>query len=168
MRFTETECNEIIKYAKQAGLQHITNLASDLSSKYTDYNFITISKNQDILWAFERILEFIKVEHPTATIEGLQSINIHQFHKGGKFVKHVDKVREPHFYYIVGTTLSDKFEGGDLLAYNPDENLSKEKGKLYKMYADRPHEVTEITKGERWSLVMFLSREQLGYKKRLI
>ena len=168
MRFTEAECNEIIRLAVANKMQHITNYASDLSTEYTDYNYGGIVNNSESKWLFEKLVDFIRLEHPGVDIEKIPACNIHQFFTGGKFTRHVDVKREPHMLYIVGTTLSKDFTGGKLLAYDPDEELAPVQGQLYGMYSNRPHEVTKVESGERWSLVLFLTREQLGIKKSLL
>ena len=168
MKFTESECNNIIQLAIDNRMQHITNFASDLSIQYTDYNYGGIINKSSTKWIFDKLINFIRLKYPNVNEKKIISCNVHQFSKGSKFTKHIDKVREPHLQYIVGATLSRDFTGGKLLAYEPYEELSSIQGQLYGMNSNRLHEVTKVESGERWSLVVFLSSEQLGIKKYLL
>lgn len=167
MMFSDKECKLIIEYAQRGSMRHITKFASDLTKSETDYNYGGVTKTLETEWVFKRLLDFIKLEHPTATLDKLDVFNVHEFKVGSKFVKHIDVKREKDFYYIVGTTLSSDFTGGRLLAYEPEEELAAQQGKLYGMYATRLHEVTEVLTGVRWSLVMFLTRDKLNIPKRI-
>jgi predicted 2-oxoglutarate/Fe(II)-dependent dioxygenase YbiX len=68
---------------------------------------------------------------------------------------------------IVGAKLNNDFEGGKLLTYNPDGELATESGVLYKMDSEVLHEVTEITKGTRYSFVYFINYKDLGVESKL-
>lgn len=81
----------------------------------------------------------------------------------------IDVERENDYYKIVGCVLNSDFTGGELVAYDPyDSNLTNEVGVLYTMDATRPHEVKPILSGYRYSLVLFLTRAQLGLINTLI
>lgn len=168
MKFTTKECNSIIDYAKGNVLKHITNYADELKYLSVDYNYSGFILEKETKWVFERLVNYLTPIFPNVQSHLITTINVHQFPKGGRFVKHIDIEREEDFYYIIGATISENFTGGKLLAYEPDEELASSVGELYGMWATRPHEVTEILSGNRWSMVCFLNRNQLGINKSII
>ena len=166
--FTKEECELIIEYSKEYQSKHISNYAKDLVGTALDYNYSGVFYSEKTSWVFERVIDFVKPLFPDVKANLITTINVHEFPEGGVFPKHIDVEREKHFYYIIGATISEDFTGGKLLAYEPEEELAPNIGKLYGMYATRPHEVTKVLSGTRWSMVCFLNRDQLGIKKSLI
>jgi predicted 2-oxoglutarate/Fe(II)-dependent dioxygenase YbiX len=53
------------------------------------------------------------------------------------------------------------------LTYNPNGELATEVGKIYKMNSEVLHEVTEVTKGTRYSFVYFITYKELGLEMSL-
>lgn len=168
MVLDKNQCSKVIKYAKSFGIKHITSFADDLSTESTDYNYGGVVNSAETEWLFKIIEDFVKPLFPNVDRNKIRTVNVHEFFTGAKFVRHIDVVREPEYYYIVGATLSDSFSGGKLMAFEPDEELAPTMGKFYGMYSSRPHEVTKVESGTRWSMVCFLTRDQLGIKKNLM
>ena len=69
---------------------------------------------------------------------------------------------------VVGATLNNEYEGGRLLTYSPDSELATRKGELYNMNSSVLHEVTEITKGTRYSFVKFVEDSELNNSKKVL
>ena len=64
--------------------------------------------------------------------------------------------------YAVGVLLNENFEGGDFKLYNTEEyTLNKKTGNTYLFEAKIDHEITEVTSGERYSLLWFLQKDNL-------
>ena len=68
----------------------------------------------------------------------------------------------------MGVCLNNDYDGGELVLYNPEEQLPKEIGNIYTFPSQRLHEVKKIIKGERWSIIGFLHFENIELNKTLI
>ncbi len=62
--------------------------------------------------------------------------------------------------------MNDNYNGGDFVLYNPELILPKKQGEIYTFPSVRFHEVKEILKGERWSIIGFLHIDNLDYPKK--
>tara|TARA_B110000285_G_scaffold74807_1_gene86134 strand:- start:1383 stop:1898 length:516 start_codon:yes stop_codon:yes gene_type:complete len=167
--FDKNECTSIIEYADTFGKKHITQFSNDLSPEILDYNYTFIERNTQTQWMFNKFSNYLLPQFPNNKIKNHDVINLHEFPTGGKFNKHIDVHREADYYIIIGCVLNSNYTGGKLTAYNPDkDDLCEEQGHFYEMYSIRPHEVTLITSGTRYSLVLFLTRENLGIPQTII
>jgi len=170
--FNQEECEKIISYLQVFETKHIEDFSPELYKEILDYYYTFIERTEETQWVFERFSNYLKEDYPNNRIaewNNTMSINLHEYPTLGKFKLHVDLNREPTYYLITGCALNSDYKGGDLRAYKPYvEDLSPEQGKFYTMFADRPHEVTLITEGKRYSLVFFLTRDDLGIPKPLI
>lgn len=167
--FDKSECESIIDYVNVFGKKHITQFSDDLSPEILSYNYSFIKRNNQTQWMFNRFSDYLISRFPNNKIKQHDVINLHEFPSGGKFNKHIDVHRESDYYLILGCVLNSDYTGGELKAYNPDKNdLCENQGQFYEMYATRPHEVTLITSGTRYSLVLFLTRENLGIPQTII
>jgi predicted 2-oxoglutarate/Fe(II)-dependent dioxygenase YbiX len=88
---------------------------------------------------------------------------IHNYKIGDAFPKHIDR-SAPYTdrLYNVGIQLNsmNEYDGGDYIVYTDNKNtelISKEVGNCYYYASDVLHEVSPITKGERWSFVHHLN-----------
>lgn len=91
-------------------------------------------------------------------------INLLRYTKGGRFKMHKDRLPSSGNYRMISVSiiLSDQYEGGRL--YFSDEDTDKKKfrfdlgiGDMVIFPSTLYHQVTEITEGERYSLVAWLS-----------
>lgn len=172
MKLTEKQCEEIISwmsYFGKSNVRYCPDVCSPagLHKSRLDYNICEVKREQSTQWFFDLISEFLKDDFPNNKIKEGRFFYAHEFFTGGKFAKHVDKERQNDWAVIVGAKLNDDFEGGRLITYNPDGELATESGVLYKMNSDVLHEVTEITKGTRYSFVYFISHKELGVEMSL-
>lgn len=167
--FNEHELSKIISYKDIFNTEHITKFSNDLAKEILDYNYTFIIRNKETQWMFDRFSDYLIDRFPLNNIKNHDVINMHEFPTNGKFSKHIDIHRESDYYLIIGCTLNSNYKGGYLTAHEPyDLDLCKYPGYIYEMYATRPHEVTLITEGVRYSLVLFLTRENLGISKSII
>lgn len=145
--FTKDECNSIIWDNNQ---QIVEWDKSD--RKYNSYSLIYSDETK---WIFDRLSQFFETKTNIKIRRIKEEIHFHNFKKGNWFGKHNDE-RENRIY-SVGVMLNDNFEGGDFKLYNDNEvTLNKIIGNTYVFDAKITHEITPITKGERYSLLWFL------------
>jgi predicted 2-oxoglutarate/Fe(II)-dependent dioxygenase YbiX len=61
----------------------------------------------------------------------------------------------------VGVCLNDDYEGGHFIMYGPKQVIPKKAGTIYSFKNTREHEVTKIESGIRYSLIIFLYKENI-------
>jgi len=150
--FSKEECDLIIKDYKK----------SERSWSKSDrrYQSCSITYSDDSKWIFSRFSEFFESVSGFEVKKLKREIHFHNFTSGDWFGKHDDN--KSGRLYAVGCLLSEDFDGGDFIFYNPFENLVlKSVGNSYIFDVRIPHEVKQITKGTRYSLLWFLEGEHL-------
>jgi hypothetical protein len=172
MKLTNEQCDEVISwisYFGKSNVRYCPDVCSPagLHKSRLDYNICEVKREESTQWFFDLISDFLKDEYPNNKIKEGNYFYAHEFFTGGKFTKHVDRERQNDWALIIGAKLNDDFEGGELITYNPDGELATEKGLLYKMDSEVLHEVTEITKGTRYSFVYFITYKELGTETKL-
>jgi hypothetical protein len=150
--FTKDECDSII----WDNNQHIVKWDS-FDRKYNSHS---LTYSAETKWVFDRLTQFF-VDKTKIEIRKLkEEIHFHNFKTGDWFGKHNDE-RENRIYGV-GVILNDNFEGGDFKLYiNDVVTLEKVSGNAYIFDVKIPHEITPITKGERYSLLWFLQQEHI-------
>ena len=166
--FSKEECQHIIKHAKSeslrdayVGKENKKNLKlrkskvawltpdSELRETYKKLTDIVTEINNKYfkfdLYGFGEAIQFTQYKAP-----------------GGKYGKHIDKslnscVRK--LSLIVQLTDPKKYEGGDIHLYVDDNPIKLDRtiGNVYLFPSYVMHEVTPVTKGERCSLVAWLT-----------
>jgi hypothetical protein len=170
--FTIEECNEIIKYI--SNLQdtvytvRIDNIFTEIgcSLKSQDLEF-----NQDTKWIFDRVQTHISKFFDWNWTNPPHAI-FRNYKDGDFFVKHKDNVDSrvaDKRYLTVSIQLTDdgQYIGGDVIV-NETQKLSRKIGTTFLWGTNVPHEVTPITKGERNSLILFVSEKHIEIKKSLL
>lgn len=174
MILNDFQCKEIISWHKDFNLVNVNEAPSSIVPKQginrniIDYNIAEVYRNNNTQWFFDFIHNFLINDFPYNKVNEGNFFYLHRWDKGNKFAKHIDKRREDSWRLVVGATLNTDFKGGNLIAYDPEEKLATEKGKLYKMSSERLHEVTEILEGTRFSFVYFIPAPILNQTKSVI
>lgn len=166
---TQEECNKVISYHSYDKVNiHDYVHKEGIHKKRIDYNISIVPRDSNTQWFFNKVHEFLLPTYPTSRVNEMDIFYNFEYYPGMKFTKHVDKKRDCSWHVVVGGILNSEFEGGRLLAYDPDQELAKNPGELYLMPAEQEHEVTEITSGVRYSFVFFISKYWLGIRKTII
>jgi hypothetical protein len=155
--------------------KYILNLSTSLTENYRDdsdrgisYTFWSIGNSKSFKWIFDRFDLFLESQHSNLKVlSQLDAIHLFRYKTGNKFIRHKDIYYENQAYNV-GVNLTDDYQGGEFLLYNPDYVLEKQAGKMYQFYHTREHEVTEIMSGERWSLIGFYFYNNINIKKPLL
>lgn len=160
--FTKEECKKIIKLSDTliGVIRDGANANVDRPSESISYKYYNIYCDADTEWIFNRLYEYLEVEKNLKINNPCSVIHLHEYMEGNLFVKHRD-VYYPNQVLNIGVCLNDDYEGGEFILYNPTEILPKEEGYIYSFKNTRYHEVTEITKGTRYSLIIFLYKDNL-------
>jgi PKHD-type hydroxylase len=165
--FSKTECEKIIKIAKEKGLVEGTTRGKT-NVRLGDITWLYVS--DDLKWVFKKITDvvlFLNNKYFNFDIfglnEGLQFTNYKA--PSDKYGKHVDRalnILVRKLSLSIQLTDPKDYEGGELILYE-DENgleMSKEQGTLILFPSFIMHEVKPVTKGERNSLVSWVTGKQ--------
>jgi PKHD-type hydroxylase len=167
--FTPEECKKIIDIGNKKGLIKAKTVKGlDIENRDSTISWIHPSDNFE--WVFRRITDIVLNLNKNyfkfdlyGFIEGFQFT--HYKEPGGKYKKHVDKGKDGQIRKLSLTIqLSDptSYEGGDFLLYEGEKPIifPKEQGKLIAFPSFTLHEVKPVTKGERYSLVAWITGPQ--------
>jgi len=156
--FSKEECIEIINLSGQYTPCHSSTI---FTRKDYDYYFHVLVRDKNTQWIFDRIRNFLNKKYPDNISHQMPAIFLHRYLKGNKFARHNDSTNHPDQVLNVGVCLNTNYKEGNFLVYNPNEIIPKEVGLIYTLESNRDHEITEITEGERWSLIIFFNKIQL-------
>ena len=165
--FTKEECEKIIKIAKNKGLvKGTTNNNSDVRLS----KICWLYSSDDLEWVFRKITDvvlnlndrFFKFDI-FGLNEGLQFTNYKA--PSDKYGKHIDRSLNSIIRKLsLSIQLTDpkEYKGGELYLHEDDKGtlMKKEQGTLILFPSYTLHEVTPITKGERNSLVSWVTGKQ--------
>jgi len=168
---TKDECKSIIKIGnKHKSFPGTIRKEHAKDTQVRDSNINFLYPNGETEWLFRRLTDIIMNLNERyfkfdihALTEGLQFS--HYKAPGGKYTRHVDvgygfQVRK----LSITVQLSDPktYKGGDLLIYQGEEptKMIKDQGALAIFPSYTLHEVTPVTKNERYSLVCWVNGKQ--------
>jgi PKHD-type hydroxylase len=166
--FSKIECEKIIKIAKDKGLVDgfTRNKLLDVRSSKISWLYV----DDDIEWLFRKITDvvlFLNNKYFNFDIfglnEGLQFTNYQA--PSDKYQKHIDR---GHNILVRKLSLSIQlnepkdYEGGELILYEGEKGteMKKDQGTLILFPSYVMHEVKPVTKGERNSLVSWVTGKQ--------
>jgi PKHD-type hydroxylase len=165
--FSKEECQTIIDIAKNKGLiKGKTKVESDIRN--SKISWLYPSDNMD--WVFRRCTDIV-----TNLNNEFFKFDLHGFNEGfqftnyttpgGKYGRHVDKSINGVIRKIsISIQLTDptEYEGGELYLYEDDKGtlMDKTQGTLIMFPSYVLHEVMPVTKGERNSLVTWVTGKQ--------
>ena len=169
--FSKKECQTIINIAKNKGLIKGTTLNDNKTKDVRDSKISWLYSSDNIDWVFRRVTDitlnlnkrFFKF-NLFGINEGFQFTNYKA--PSGKYGKHIDRaINIPVRKLSISIQLTNpkKYEGGELKLYNGKKEgsvMDKEQGTLIIFPSYILHEITPITKGERDSLVTWVTGKQ--------
>ena len=165
--FTKEECEKIIKIAKDKGLiKGTTKGKSDIRQS----KICWLYSSDDLDWVFRKITDIVLNLNDRffqfdlhGLNEGLQFTNYKA--PSDKYEKHVDRAVDGVIRKLsLSIQLTDpkEYEGGELFLYENEKGteMKKEQGTLILFPSYILHEVKPVTKGERNSLVSWVTGKQ--------
>jgi hypothetical protein len=169
INFTKEECNTIINLSLEleGTNRDVTSKNLERPRENISYTYYNIYKNEKVKWIFDRIEEYLLLDNDIKINKSFDVIHLHKYSSGNKFERHSD-IYYPNQVLNVGVCLNDDYEGGDFILYNPTIIIPKKAGLIYSFKNTTEHEVKEITKGIRYSLILFLFKDNLRLKNNLI
>jgi PKHD-type hydroxylase len=163
--FSKEECEKIISIAKNKKI--IKGITRGGASKVRDSNITWLYACDDMEWVFRRVSEVVLNLNEKyfkfdlfGINEGFQFTNYKA--PSGKYGKHVDRgFNIPTRKISISIQLTDpkEYKGGELYLYDSEEGIlmDKEQGTLIMFPSYTLHEVKPVTKGERNSLVSWIT-----------
>lgn len=188
--FTEDECNKILNYRFDYPNLYVTPENSLINGTRTVYDTRTENGNSwlkkykvwDIIvdkntsWFYNRIYDWfeditqLKIQRFITNDKTLFAHKLHEYNKGDRFDRHIDNIGSEWNDRIwnFGIVLNSDFEGGEYVCYDEKNNpytFKKITGNVVAYSSDIEHEITEITEGKRYSMVIKLHDWELETKK---
>lgn len=167
---TPEECNRVIKYHDTYNKISIFDYKHNqgIKKNVIDYNISIVPRDNETQWMFNKVHTWLLSEYPNNIVNEMDIFYNFEYYPEMKFEKHIDKQRDCSWHLVVGATLNSDFTGGELILYEPDGVTAKNPGELYSISAERPHAVTPIIEGVRYSFVFFISKYWLGIPKSVL
>jgi PKHD-type hydroxylase len=165
--FSKIECEKIINIAKDKGLIKGTIFNDEDSDGIRDSKIVWLYSCDNLDWAFRRVTDIILDLNNKyfkfdlfGMLEGFQFTNYTA--PGGKYGRHIDSnFNIPVRKLSISIQLTDpkEYEGGELYLYHDEKGkvMDKEQGTLIVFPSYTLHEVMPVTKGERNSLVSWVT-----------
>ena len=168
--FSKEECEKIITLGNKIGVKEAVLEKGSINKKIRDSKISWIYPNNESVWIYRKITEAVSELNSKffkfdlyGFIEGLQFT--HYQAPSGNYKKHIDRclgIFTRKLSLTIQLSDSSSYKGGDLLLYDsPNPRLCpKEQGKLILFPSYVLHEVKPVTKGERYSLVAWITGPQ--------
>jgi len=170
--FSKEECQTIINIAKDKGLIKGTTFNDDKIKNVRDSKISWLYPVDGMDWVFRRVTDIVLNLNERffkfdlfGINEGFQFTNYEA--PSGKYGKHVDRsinIPVRKLSISIQLTNPDEYEGGELKLYDGDDEeaiiMDKAQGTLIIFPSYILHEVMPVTKGERNSLVTWVTGKQ--------
>ena len=160
--FTKEECDYIV------GLKNKYPLLGENGrwEEFDDfrYKFYTLEYASDIDWVIKRLCDFFESKMGLNIFVRPTKLNLHHYTEGDEFGKHID-TGTPIKEWNVGIILNENFDGGDYLVFDENDEpivIDKRIGNVCIYQSQTPHQVTPITRGERWAIAMFIHKFRMN------
>lgn len=155
--FSKDECDTIIDSVKKIE----TFEWQKPDRKYTSSQ---IYKSNETIWIFDKLKNYFESETNNKLLNNIERIHFHKFTINNFFNIHND-LRDERLFSI-GVILNDEYEGGEFVLYGNEKTLiNKTIGNCYIFDAGIPHEILEITNGTRYSIIVFIKKDNIIFKK---
>lgn len=165
--FTKEECETIINIGKDKDLKKGELLQGKDHTKRRQNDISWLYPNDDTKWIYERITNIIinlNKQYFKFNLYGINEALQFTNYKSpsDKYGKHIDRATNKIIRKLsvsIQLTNPDEYEGGELCLYDNDEGeiMKKTQGTLTVFPSFTVHEVMPVTKGERNSLVAWVT-----------
>jgi predicted 2-oxoglutarate/Fe(II)-dependent dioxygenase YbiX len=168
--FSKEECHTIVNIAKDKGLIKGTTFTDNKIKNVRNSKISWLYPIDNMDWVFRRVTDItLNLNERFFNFdlfglnEGFQFTNYEA--PSGKYGKHVDRainIPVRKLSISIQLTNPEEYEGGELKLHDGEEDtiMSKEQGTLIIFPSYVLHEVMPVTKGERNSLVTWVTGKQ--------
>jgi len=160
--FSKEECDKIINLTLEIEGTHrdVNSKTVERPREKISYTYYNIYRNESVKWVFDKITEYLLIDQNIEITKPFEVIHLHKYIAGNEFERHSD-IYYPNQTLNVGVCLNDDYVGGDFVLYKPTQIIPKIAGTIYSFKNTREHEVTKIESGIRYSLIIFLYKENM-------
>ena len=181
--FNKRECNKIInlhKTYKNYGFNYDwynfmydeNNRTKAHTSRFYAY---LIPNTPHTKWLFNKMQMFFEETTGLKFTKEMESCQLYKYATGDVFYKHIDlHPLFPKRRYNLGINLNENYDGGEYYCWDGMfendtlEIIPKDAGTICVYHSRQLHEIKEITKGERWSLVTKIESDTINEKQSII
>lgn len=181
--FNKTECEKIIqlhktyknfgfKYDWYKNIYDENNRRVGVTSKFYAY-LIPLSPHTK--WLFNKLQIFFEETYGLKFVNNISTCQLYKYETGDMFKKHIDlAIDYPKRRYNLGVNLNEDFEGGEYYCWAENieddtiQTIPKNAGTICVYHSRQLHEIKEITKGVRWSLVIKITSDMINEKQTII
>jgi hypothetical protein len=181
--FTEKECKKIInlhKTYKNFGFNfdwykntYDSNNRKNVGT--SAFNAYLIPNSPHTKWIFDKLQTFFEKSTGLKFTNDIFNCQLYRYETGDLFEKHIDLVETfPKRRYNLGVNLNQNYSGGEYYCWAEDTEddtvqlIPKNTGTICVYHSRQLHEIKEITKGVRWSLVIKIESDIINEKMTLI
>ena len=164
--FTKEDC-EYVKsfyYTERESSSNDIQQYGSVSIKFSNSSAKFISTTN------EELTNFLLYKLKPYGVKSIPLVKFMRYETGDNLARHTDfdkyGVDKIYKTFLIQLSDSNEYTGGDLIVGKDIQ--SKEQGTLSIINPTTPHEVTKIISGERLSLVLFLTGDNLDLKKSII
>lgn len=179
--FTNDECKTIIEYHKK-----YTELEGWFPKEFIkgqriydkhnlmSYEVYNIFNNDETEWFFNRLLNWFSNSSGVKLNfnNKIPRCTLHRYTKGDHFVKHIDLAKGyEERRYNLGIQLNSEYDGGEYMIWDDSQKehiVPKEPGTAIAYHCRIEHEIKEISDGERWSIVMPITKYNIIEQKHFL
>jgi hypothetical protein len=167
--FTQEECDKIIQHADSIGWELGKQFEGNIPKEDGKSHGFKISW-VTLPWIYKGIRSYLKNEAGLKIKHDVQ-ILVNRYLTGDRNFLHNDCYSHPHLKYdntfvTVTVLLNSEFEGGEFILQN--KKVEQIVGYGYHHRSSIMHEITEITKGTRYSLIAFIKNSDIINPKTII
>lgn len=161
--FSPEECKKILELFKNPESGKVGNNETVTDIRRSEICWL--SANHDTKWIYDRISSFAlgcNQERYKYDLTGfMEPLQLGLYREGSHYDWHQDfgngKISVRKLSVVVQLSEPESYEGGELEFFNYPEKVSKGLGDLVVFPSFQFHRVTEVTKGQRYSLVAWIS-----------
>jgi hypothetical protein len=174
--FSKKECDLIIDYAnryKDISINpktfelHEKNRIVSPSNFFMQYYVFGIPMNDSTFWVYSRLFKWFELVTSEKMSDNFGSFisTLHCYKENDGFGRHIDLTEGfEDRRYNIGIQLNENYSGGDYICWDEDKNeilISKKVGTSLCYHAKIEHEIKMVTGGERWSLVVPITKRMI-------
>ena len=166
--FSKDECEELIEMVDKeavlkSGFYRGTEDRDKLSDEHNTSCFLNFkrSKNSKLLDRFWKVIKLADLTTYHYNCKGIYNngLSLHRYDVGQYYTPHsdfhwIDKYSVNKLTCVV--FLNDDYEGGEFIVANKKYETKRGSAIIFPSNFMFPHEVKEVIKGERWSVVSWL------------
>jgi hypothetical protein len=181
--FSKAECKKIInlhktyksfgfKYDWYRNMYDANNRREGDTSKFYAYY---LPNTPHTKWLFDKLQTFFEENTDVKLKKDIKGCQLYKYESGDVFGKHIDLTKVfPTRRYNLGVNLNENYKGGEYYCWAEDmvdetmQVIPKTEGTMCVYHSRQLHEIKEITKGERWSLVVKIESDMINEKQNII